>query len=63
MQLASYLEGSPLMWMKLLHLHAAAAADNDDDDDDDDDDDMGFQPGPTQTLLYTTTDDGKNIEA
>ena len=40
MQLASYLEGRPLMWMMLLHLHANVNAnDNDDDDDDDDDDD------------------------
>ena len=36
MQLASYLEGSPLKWMMLLHLHVnlnAAAADDDDDYD------------------------------
>ena len=40
-KLASYLEGSPLMWMMLLHLHVnlKAAAANDDDAKDDDDDD------------------------
>ena len=38
-QLASYLEGSPLMWMMPLHLHAD---DDYDDNDDDDDDDDGF---------------------
>ena len=38
MQLASYLEGSPLMWMMLLHLHVNLNADDDYPDDDDDDD-------------------------
>ena len=33
MQLASYLERSPLMWMMLLHLHVNLKAANDDDDD------------------------------
>ena len=36
-QLASYLERSPLMWMMFLHLHVSLNADDDDDDDDDDD--------------------------
>ena len=45
MQLASYLEGVPLIWMMLLHMHVNLNTDddnddnNDDDDDDDDDDD------------------------
>ena len=39
MQLASYLEGSSLMWMSLLHLHVNSNTDDDDDDDDNDDDD------------------------
>ena len=30
-QLASYLEGSPLIWMMLLHLHINLNADDDDD--------------------------------
>ena len=32
-------EGSPLMWMMLLHLHVKSNADDGDDNDDDDDDD------------------------
>ena len=39
-QLASHLEGSPLMWMMLLHLHFNLNADDDDGGDDDDDDDI-----------------------
>ena len=40
-QLASYLERSPLMWMMLLHLHVNLNdADDADDDDDDDDNDV-----------------------
>ena len=31
MQLASYLERSPLMWMMLLHLHVNLNADDDDE--------------------------------
>ena len=32
MQLASYLEWGPLMWMMLLHLHVNPKSDYDDDD-------------------------------
>ena len=32
MQLASYLEGIPLMWMMLLNLHVNLNADDDDDE-------------------------------
>ena len=42
MQLANYLEGSPLLWMMLLHLHFNLTDDyyeNDDEDEDDDDGD------------------------
>ena len=34
LQLANYPEGSPLMWMMLLHLHVNLNADDDNDDDD-----------------------------
>ena len=34
MQLASYLERGPLMWMMPLHLHVNQKSDYDDDDDD-----------------------------
>ena len=33
MQLASYLERGPLMWMMPLHLHVNQKSDYDDDDD------------------------------
>ena len=33
MQLASYLEGHPLIWMNFLHLHLNLNAAADDDDD------------------------------
>ena len=33
MQLARYLEGSPLLWMTLLHLHIYLNAADDDHDD------------------------------
>ena len=33
MQLASYLEKSPLLWMMLLHVHVNLNAAADDDDD------------------------------
>ena len=32
MQLASYMEGGPLMWMMPLHLHVNQKSDYDDDD-------------------------------
>ena len=38
MQLASYLEGSTLMWIMLVHLHVTLNADDDDDGDDSEDD-------------------------
>ena len=63
MQLASYLEGRPLMWMMLLHLHVNLNADDDDhhddddddndDDDDDDDDESGYVPVLIQTIFST----------
>ena len=46
MQLVSYLEEGPLIWIILLHLQVNKKPDNDDDDDDDDDDnDDGFYMG------------------
>ena len=38
-QLTSYLEGGPLMWIMRLHVNQKSNDDDDDDDDDGDDDD------------------------
>ena len=48
MQLASYLEGGPLMWMMPLHLHV----NNQKADYDDDDDDLTPMPVSTELKSY-----------
>ena len=48
MQLASYLEGGPLIWMMPLHLHVNQKSDYDGDDDDH----IGDQQGPIAFTVH-----------